>query len=57
LTKGEVQAYCVDKIAKYKIPSYVLFVDSYPTTASGKIQKYKLGAGHYHPGTGRFNEN
>ncbi|AQS59929.1 AMP-binding protein [Desulforamulus ferrireducens] len=42
LTKEEVQAYCVNKIAKYKIPSYVLFVDSYPTTASGKIQKYKL---------------
>ena len=42
LTKEEVQAYCVDKIAKYKIPSYVLFVDSYPTTASGKIQKFKL---------------
>ena len=42
LTKEEVQAYCVDKIAKYKIPSYVLFIDSYPTTASGKIQKFKL---------------
>ncbi|GAB6158133.1 AMP-binding protein [Desulfotomaculum varum] len=42
LTKEEVQAYCKDKIAKYKIPSYVLFTDSYPTTASGKIQKFKL---------------
>lgn len=42
LTKEEVQTYCKDRIAKYKIPSYVLFVDSYPTTASGKIQKYRL---------------
>lgn len=42
LTKEEVHAYCQGKIAKYKIPSYVLFVDSYPTTASGKIQKFKL---------------
>lgn len=42
LTKDDILAYCKDKIAKYKIPSYVLFVESYPTTASGKIQKYKL---------------
>ncbi len=42
LTKEEVQAYCLDKIARYKIPQYVIFVDNYPTTASGKVQKYKL---------------
>ncbi|WP_031513208.1 AMP-binding protein [Desulfofalx alkaliphila] len=42
LTKEEIQEYCVDKIARYKIPQYVLFVDSYPVTASGKVQKYKL---------------
>ncbi|WP_003542249.1 AMP-binding protein [Desulfotomaculum nigrificans] len=42
LTKEEIQAYCQNKIAKYKIPSYVLFTDSYPTTASGKVQKYRL---------------
>lgn len=42
LTKEEIQSFCLDKIARYKIPSYVLFTDSYPTTASGKIQKYKL---------------
>lgn len=42
LTKEEIQLYCQDKIAAYKIPKYVLFVDSYPTTASGKVQKYKL---------------
>ena len=42
LTKEEILEYCVGKIAKYKIPSYVLFIYSYPTTASGKIQKFKL---------------
>ena len=42
LTKEEIQDYCRDKIAKYKVPSYVLFIDRYPITASGKIQKYKL---------------
>jgi len=30
------------KIARYKIPRYVQFVDEFPMTASGKIQKYKL---------------
>jgi fatty-acyl-CoA synthase len=30
------------RIAPYKKPKYVIFVDSYPMTASGKIQKYKL---------------
>ena len=34
--------FCKDKIAFHKIPKFFLFVDDYPTTASGKIQKYKL---------------
>ncbi|MEZ7195842.1 AMP-binding protein [Pseudodesulfovibrio karagichevae] len=34
--------YCRGKISRYKIPKYVTFVDTYPMTASGKIQKYKL---------------
>ena len=42
LTEEEVQAFCRGRIANYKIPKYVRFVDSYPMTASGKIQKFKL---------------
>jgi fatty-acyl-CoA synthase len=42
MTEGEVRAYCQDKIANYKIPKYVKFVESYPMTASGKIQKFKM---------------
>lgn len=42
LTPEEVRAFCEGKIARYKIPRYVLFVDEYPMTASGKIQKFKL---------------
>jgi fatty-acyl-CoA synthase len=34
--------FCQGKIARHKIPKYWEFVDSYPTTASGKIQKYKI---------------
>ena len=39
---SDVVDFCRGKIARYKIPKYVHFVDSYPMTASGKIQKYKL---------------
>jgi fatty-acyl-CoA synthase len=42
LSEEEVREYCQGKIANYKIPRYVKFVDSYPMTASGKIQKFKL---------------
>lgn len=38
----EIREYCHNKIANYKIPHYVKFVDSYPMTASGKIQIFKL---------------
>lgn len=42
MTEDEVRAYCEGKIAHYKIPKYIKFVDEYPMTASGKVQKYKL---------------
>ncbi len=38
----DVRDFCKNKIARYKIPRYVFFVDQYPLTGSGKIQKYKL---------------
>ncbi len=42
ITETDVQDYCRNKIAWFKIPKYVHFLDAYPQTASGKIQKYKL---------------
>ncbi len=33
---------CRENTARYKVPEYVSFVGEYPTTASRKIQKYKL---------------
>ncbi|MSM41223.1 MAG: AMP-binding protein [Geobacter sp.] len=42
MTEQEVKDFCKGRIANYKIPRYVKFVDSYPMTASGKIQKFKL---------------
>lgn len=42
MTEEEVRTFCRDKIANYKVPKYVKFVDGYPMTASGKIQKFKM---------------
>lgn len=42
MTEEELKSFCRDKIADYKIPRYVRFVDSFPMTASGKIQKFKM---------------
>ncbi|MDA8413963.1 MAG: AMP-binding protein [Desulfobacteraceae bacterium] len=42
MTEDEIRDFCRGKIANYKIPKYVKFVDSFPMTASGKIQKFKM---------------
>lgn len=41
-TEEEIRAFCQGKIAYYKIPEHVRFVDEFPATLSGKIQKYKM---------------
>jgi fatty-acyl-CoA synthase len=40
--EDELKGFCRDKIAHFKVPRYVLFVDEFPMTVTGKIQKYKL---------------
>jgi fatty-acyl-CoA synthase len=42
ITEGDVQEFARARMARYKAPKHVFFVDAYPMTASGKIQKYKL---------------
>jgi len=42
ITESDVQEYARARMARYKAPKYVFFVDEFPMTASGKIQKYKL---------------
>jgi len=42
LTEDEVREFCQGKIAHYKIPRYVLFVDDFPMSVTGKIQKFKM---------------
>jgi fatty-acyl-CoA synthase len=42
MTQGEAVEFCTEKIAKYKIPKFIEFVDELPKTAGGKIRKYLL---------------
>jgi fatty-acyl-CoA synthase len=42
LKETEIQDFCRGKIARNKIPKHIFFTNSFPMTASGKIQKFKL---------------
>ncbi len=42
LTEQVVKDFVRSNMAKHKVPSYVAFMEAFPMTASGKIQKYKL---------------
>ena len=42
LTEDEVRAYCQGQIAHYKIPRYIRFVEGFPMTVTGKIQKFQI---------------
>lgn len=42
LLPEDVKAFCRGRIARHKIPKYIFFVNSFPLTGSGKIQKFKL---------------
>lgn len=42
LTEEDVRDYGIERIARYKVPKHVFFVDEFPLTASGKIQKFKM---------------
>ena len=39
-TEEEIREFCRGQIAHFKIPQYVRFVDAFPTTVTGKTQKY-----------------
>ncbi len=40
--EDEIKAFCKDQIAHFKVPRYVRFVDEFPMTVTGKIQKFKM---------------
>jgi len=41
-TEDEIREFCRGQIATYKIPRYIRFTTEFPTTVTGKIQKYKM---------------
>jgi fatty-acyl-CoA synthase len=41
-TEDEIRLFCKKHLAHYKMPQYVKFVAEFPTTVSGKIQKFKM---------------
>jgi fatty-acyl-CoA synthase len=41
-TDEELRAFCRGQIASYKIPRYIRFADEFPTTLTGKIQKFRM---------------
>lgn len=45
-TTDEIREFCEGRIARFKIPRHIRFVDSFPMTASGKVQKFKLREMH-----------
>jgi fatty-acyl-CoA synthase len=42
ISEADITDFCRGKIARFKTPRYIFFVEEFPMTASGKIQKYKL---------------
>ncbi len=56
LTAEDIRDYCRGRISRHKSPKHIAFVDSYPMTASGKVQKCKLQelSVELFPGPGRI---
>lgn len=42
ITEDELKEYCKGKIAHFKIPRFIKFVNEFPMTISGKVQKFKM---------------
>ncbi len=42
LDEAQVRAYCSGRIAHYKVPRVIRFVDAFPMTVTGKIQKFEM---------------
>jgi fatty-acyl-CoA synthase len=40
--EDEIRAFCDGQIARYKIPRYIRFVDAFPMTVTGKVQKFLI---------------
>jgi len=41
-TEDEIRNFCKGRIAHFKIPRYIRFVETFPMTVTGKVQKFKM---------------
>ena len=41
-SEEEIREYCKDRIAHYKVPRYIWFVEEFPMTVTGKLQKFRM---------------
>lgn len=55
MTEDEIRKFCLERLAEYKHPREVAFVDELPRTTTGKVQKFEL-RGHEDGATGEKSE-
>jgi fatty-acyl-CoA synthase len=41
-TEEEIRAFCLEALARFKAPKFIRFVEEFPMTVTGKIQKFKM---------------
>ena len=41
-TEQEIRGFCKGQLAHFKVPKYIWFVDEFPTTVTGKLQKFRM---------------
>jgi fatty-acyl-CoA synthase len=46
IVPDQVRSFCLERIARFKVPRFITVVDAFPLTASGKIQKFRLREAH-----------
>jgi fatty-acyl-CoA synthase len=46
VSTDDVQAFCRERLARFKVPKFIRVIDAFPMTASGKIQKFRLREQH-----------
>jgi fatty-acyl-CoA synthase len=42
VTADEIRLFCKSRLAYFKVPRYVKFVDEFPLTVTGKVQKFRI---------------
>ena len=42
LTEADIKSFCMDQITDFKVPGNLRFVDEFPMTVTGEIQKFKM---------------